>query len=162
MFSSLISSPVYVQHLPAPRSQMLFTTLELSQSCWDETVQDKIPTDLRKYQSLFLSPLVFLLPRSLTTNTKSAPETLKLSKSLFTLQYHPPPVPVTALTQNQLITAHFPLLSSLSPLVDKSCLQSSLCQFSYNLSLRTVFPNPVPGGTPKLRVFFVSLIKHTW
>jgi len=25
-----------------------------------------------------------------------------------------------------------------------------------------VFPNPVPGGTPTMRVFFVSLIKHTW
>jgi len=25
---------------------------------------------------------------------------------------------------------------------------------------RAVFPNPVPGGTPTLRVFFVSL-KHT-
>jgi len=27
--------------------------------------------------------------------------------------------------------------------------------------IRAVFPNPVPGGTPTLRVFFVSLIKHT-
>jgi len=29
------------------------------------------------------------------------------------------------------------------------------------LLFKAVFPNPVPGGTPTLPVFFVSLIKHT-
>jgi len=37
-----------------------------------------------------------------------------------------------------------------------------LFNFSLMQLSTPVFPNPVPGGTPTLRVFFVSLIKHTW
>jgi len=38
-----------------------------------------------------------------------------------------------------------------------------LAHANYRLANYTaVFTNPVPGGTPTMRVFFVALIKHTW